>query len=68
EQVLELAEIVWRSSWWLGSRRSSTPSHSSSPVSSAATCADHHLEVNQSSSNGSHYHLLCWTFCPNILR
>ncbi|MQL82045.1 hypothetical protein Taro_014515 [Colocasia esculenta] len=28
---LELAGVVWRSSWWLGSRRSSTPSRSSSP-------------------------------------
>ncbi|MQL76510.1 hypothetical protein Taro_008898 [Colocasia esculenta] len=27
---LELAGVVWRSSWWLGSRRSSTPSRSSS--------------------------------------
>ncbi|MQL77166.1 hypothetical protein Taro_009571 [Colocasia esculenta] len=47
ERVLELAGIVWRSSWWLGSRRSSTPSRSSSPVSSAATCTDHHLEDDQ---------------------
>ncbi|MQM06780.1 hypothetical protein Taro_039609 [Colocasia esculenta] len=28
---LELAGVVWRSSWWLGSRRSFTPSRSSSP-------------------------------------
>ncbi|MQL89619.1 hypothetical protein Taro_022197 [Colocasia esculenta] len=30
--VLELAGVVWRSSWWLESRRSSIPSSSSSPV------------------------------------
>ncbi|MQL74154.1 hypothetical protein Taro_006512 [Colocasia esculenta] len=29
---LELAGVVWRSSWWLESRRSSIPSSSSSPV------------------------------------
>ncbi|MQM00173.1 hypothetical protein Taro_032904 [Colocasia esculenta] len=32
ERVLELAGVVWRSSWWLGSRRSSTPSRSFSPL------------------------------------
>ncbi|MQL84691.1 hypothetical protein Taro_017206 [Colocasia esculenta] len=31
-RVLELAGVVWRSSWWLESRRSSIPSSSSSPV------------------------------------
>ncbi|MQL78618.1 hypothetical protein Taro_011043, partial [Colocasia esculenta] len=29
---LELVGVVWRSSWWLESRRSSIPSSSSSPV------------------------------------
>ncbi|MQM16571.1 hypothetical protein Taro_049527 [Colocasia esculenta] len=29
---LELAGVVWRSSWWLESRRSSIPRSSSSPV------------------------------------
>ncbi|MQM04490.1 hypothetical protein Taro_037289 [Colocasia esculenta] len=29
---LELAGVVWRSSWWLESRRSRIPSSSSSPV------------------------------------
>ncbi|MQL96711.1 hypothetical protein Taro_029394 [Colocasia esculenta] len=29
---LELAGVVWRSSWWLESRRSSIPSSSSSPI------------------------------------
>ncbi|MQM07744.1 hypothetical protein Taro_040586 [Colocasia esculenta] len=28
---LHLVGVVWRSSWWLGSRRSPTPSRSSSP-------------------------------------
>ncbi|MQL72373.1 hypothetical protein Taro_004718 [Colocasia esculenta] len=31
ERVLELSGVVGRSSWWLGSRRSYTPSRSSSP-------------------------------------
>ncbi|MQL81124.1 hypothetical protein Taro_013579 [Colocasia esculenta] len=29
---LELAGVVWRSSWWPESRRSSIPSSSSSPI------------------------------------
>ncbi|MQL99389.1 hypothetical protein Taro_032109 [Colocasia esculenta] len=30
-QVLQLAGVVWKSSWWLESKRSSIPSSSSSP-------------------------------------
>ncbi|MQL70114.1 hypothetical protein Taro_002410 [Colocasia esculenta] len=29
---LHLVGVVWRSSWWLGSKRSPTPSRSSSPL------------------------------------
>ncbi|MQL71500.1 hypothetical protein Taro_003817 [Colocasia esculenta] len=29
--ILHLVGVVWRSSWWLGSKRSSTPGRSSSP-------------------------------------
>ncbi|MQM16014.1 hypothetical protein Taro_048967 [Colocasia esculenta] len=29
--TLHLVGVMWRSSWWLGSRRSPTPSRSSSP-------------------------------------
>ncbi|MQM22293.1 hypothetical protein Taro_055343 [Colocasia esculenta] len=44
---LTKARVVWRRSWQLGKQEIPTPSHSSSPVSSAATCTDHHLEVDQ---------------------
>ncbi|MQL69746.1 hypothetical protein Taro_002044 [Colocasia esculenta] len=47
ERVLELARVVLRRSWQLGKQEIPTPSRSSSPVLSAATYTDHHLEVNQ---------------------
>ncbi|MQL85709.1 hypothetical protein Taro_018231 [Colocasia esculenta] len=47
ERVLELSRVVWRRFWQRGKQEIPTPSRSSSPVSSAATCTDHHLEVDQ---------------------
>ncbi|MQL96830.1 hypothetical protein Taro_029513 [Colocasia esculenta] len=45
---LHLVGVVWRSSWQLGSRRSPTPSRSSTAFSSAATCTNRPLKVDQS--------------------
>ncbi|MQM11594.1 hypothetical protein Taro_044503 [Colocasia esculenta] len=48
ERVLELARVVWRSSWQLGKAGDPHTKSFFFPVVSAVTCADHHLEVDQS--------------------
>ncbi|MQM06232.1 hypothetical protein Taro_039055 [Colocasia esculenta] len=49
-RVLERARGVWRSSWWLRSCGTPTPSRSFFPFSSAATCTNRPLEVDQRST------------------
>ncbi|MQL67960.1 hypothetical protein Taro_000252 [Colocasia esculenta] len=49
---LHLVGVVWRSSWRLGSRRSSTPSHSTSPSHLLRPAQTVHLKSTKGSCGG----------------
>ncbi|MQL67748.1 hypothetical protein Taro_000042, partial [Colocasia esculenta] len=54
---LHLVGVVWRSSWWLGSRRSPTPSHSSSPSRLLRPAETVHLKLTKGNPHTSYTQL-----------